>query len=73
MSIQERQRKAEVSWLQEKEMWQVVLEASLGLKYFFLQRFLLRQLTELEYGRWDRWKCCVGVECPEFAHGSVVI
>ena len=73
MSIQERQRKAEVSWLQEKEMWQVVLEASLGLKYFFLQRFLLRQLTELEYGRWDRCKCCVGVECPEFAHGSVVI
>lgn len=38
MSIQERQRKAEVSWLQEKEMWQVVLEASLGLKYFFPTR-----------------------------------
>ena len=27
-----------MSWLQEKEMWQVVLEASLGLKYFFPTR-----------------------------------
>lgn len=30
--------KTEVSWLQEKEMQQVVLEASLGRKYFFPTR-----------------------------------